>query len=185
MSIYGWINNRKFEISIITIWSLFVSNLIIVVYAAIHSILFQFYDFNEYIKILIYIITGTLSPFFITYLFKTKIFTLMLLKTNHKTINSDIFDDVIDYDKKTMLRIYMKNSNVLYIGTFKFREEKGNESYIALIDYASMNSDTKDIIFKPDDNDMKSSVVINLRDIERIELIYEQDSEIWKRMISI
>lgn len=183
MSVYGWIKNKKFDVSILTIWSLFISELIVVFYAVIHSVVLSSHVFNNYFKILIYVMTSVALPFLIIYLCNTKFFRQILFKTNNKSVNSDIFDDIIDYNKKTILRIYIKNSNVLYIGTFKIREEKGNESYIALINYASMNYNTKDIIFYPDTKNLKSSVAINLKDIERIELVYENDSEVWKRLM--
>lgn len=130
----------------------------------------------------IYVLTGTILPFIITIIQKSKYVRTVLLKTNNKSINSDIFDDIIDYNKKTMLQIYLKNSDVFYIGTFKFREEHRLESYLVLIDYASLNKITSKVVFKPNENNLKSSVAINLRDIERIELIYENDSEVWERL---
>ena len=76
------------------------------------------------------------------------------------------------------MQVYLKNSNVMYIGTFKLREENGKDSFIALTDYVSMYINTKDIIFKPDDHNLKSSVIINLQDIERIEMIYDKNSKL-------
>ena len=107
-----------------------------------------------------------------------------MFKTNNKSINSDIFNDIIDYDKQTMMRVYIKNSPIMYIGTFKIREEKGIDSYIVLINYASIDTtvDKKRIVFNPEEHNLKSSVVINLHDVERIELVYEKDSKILKRL---
>lgn len=184
ISVYGWLNNKEYNISIITIWSLFISNIIILLYSSIHTIVLKTKDFNESFKSLIFIVTALIIPFIITWLCKTKLFSYILFKTNNKSINSDIFNDIIDYDKKTIMRIYMKNSPTMYIGTFKIREEKGIDSYIVLIDYASVDisEDKKKIIFKPEKHDLKSSVVINLRDIERIELVYERDSKVLERL---
>ena len=105
-------------------------------------------------------------------------------KLNHKSIHEDIFDDIIDYNKKTILQVYIKNSSVMYIGTFKVREEKGSESYIALIDYAAMDVNTRNVIFNPNKKNLNSSVIINLRDVERIEVIYAKDSDLWNYLIN-
>ena len=43
------------------------------------------------------------------------------------------------------------------------------------------NKITNEEIFNPED-DFKSSVLINLSNVERMELIYEDDSETWKRL---
>lgn len=130
-----------------------------------------------------YITTAIIMPFLISIFLQTKIFRTILFKTNRKSINDAIFNDIIDYDKKTIMRIYLKSSPVMYIGTFKIREEKGTESYITLIDYVSFNIENgKNIIFQPDKYKLKSSVVINLKDIERIELIYEKNSQLIERL---
>lgn len=153
-------------------------------YSTLHIIIFKSIDFNESFKSLIFILTSLIVPFIITWFSKTKLFSYLLFKTNNKSINSDIFNDIIDYNKQTMMRIYMKNSPTMYIGTFKIREEKGIDSYIVLINYASIDitADKKRIIFNPSDHELKSSVAINLHDIERIELVYEKDSKILKRL---
>lgn len=141
-------------------------------------------DFNESFKSLIFVLTALIVPFIITWFCKTKLFSYMLFKTNNKSINSDIFNDIIDYDKQTMMRVYIKNSSIMYIGTFKIREEKGIDSYIVLINYASIDTtvDKKRIVFNPEEHNLKSSVVINLHDVERIEVVYEKDSKILKRL---
>lgn len=177
-------NNKKYNISIITIWSLFISNIIVLLYSNIHTIILTHKNFNESFKSLVFALTGLITPFIITCFCKTKLFSYILLKTNNKSINSDIFNDVIDYNKKTIMRIYMKNSLTMYIGTFKIREENGIDSYIVLINYASLDvtMGKKRIIFNPENHNLKSSVVINLRDIERIELVYENDSKILDRL---
>jgi hypothetical protein len=184
MLTYSWMNVKKYDVSVLTIGSLFISYTISVFYSAMHNFIFKNYDISEAVKSLIYIISGLIFPFVIIYFQNTKIFKKLLRKINHKSIHEDIFDDIIDYNRKTMLQVYIKNSPVVYIGTFKIREEKGLDSYIALINYASMDKNTKTIIFKPSKNDLNSSVIINLRDIERIEVIYEKESDLWKYLIN-
>lgn len=184
MITYSWMNAKKYDVSVLTIGSLFISYIISVFYATIHNFIFINYDFNESIKSLIYIISGLTFPPIIIFFQNTKLFKNFLRKLNHKSIHEDIFDDIIDYNKKTILQVYIKNSSVMYIGTFKVREEKGSESYIALIDYAAMDVNTKNVIFNPNKKNLNSSVVINLRDVERIELIYEKDSDLWNYLIS-
>ena len=101
---------------------------------------------------------------------------------NHKSINDDIFDDVLDYEKTTMLTIYLKNSDMYYIGRFVYREENGLNSWIALADYSSMDKNTDAEIFEPNAKGLSSSVLINLSNVERIEITYSEDSKVFNRM---
>lgn len=183
MYTYNWLNNKKTDISILTICSLLISFLIKSFYSALHSFILPSLKISNPIKILIYCITGVITAAFFTYIKKTRLFTKILYKVNNKSINEDIFDDIIDYDKKTMMNIYLKSSDIYYIGKFSFREEKGSDSYISLVEYCSMNKKTNEPIFDPEKGQLYSSVAINLRDIERIEIFYENDSMTWKRII--
>ena len=182
MEIYNWLTNRNMDISVIILWSLFVNTLIVTFYSAVHSFVFKTYDFDEAVKILIYILTGCILPFVVICIQKSKVLKELLYHTNNKSVNSDIFEDIIDYNKATMMKVYIKNSEVYYIGTFKYREEKGLDSYIVLINYASLNKETVKTVFKPSKEGLKSVVAINLQDIERIEIIYDDESEVWKNM---
>lgn len=178
MSMYTWITNKKIDISSITIWSLFISVLIKTFYSLLHSFILLDCSFDENFKVIIYVVTGFILPFVFIRLKNSKVFRYILFNTNSKSINIDIFDDMIDYDKRTTMQVYLKNSNIMYIDTFKLREENGKDSFIALTDYASMYINTKDIIFKPDDHNLKSSVIINLQDVERIEIVYDKNSKL-------
>lgn len=175
MLVYEWMNTKKYDIHILIISSLFISYMISIFYTVIHNIIFTNYNFNEATKSLIYIISGLIFSLIVIFFQNTKFFKKILRFLNHKSSHNDIFDDVIDYKTKTLLQIYIKNSPVMYIGTFKIREEKGIDSYIVLVDYVSLNATTKEALFNPSKNNLKSSVLINLRDIERIEIIYNND----------
>lgn len=177
--IYGWMNAKKYNVTVLSIGSLFISYTISVFYTAVHNVILSSYDFNEAIKSLVYIASGLIFSLIVIRLQNTELYKKLMRKINHKSIHDDIFDDIIDYDKKTKLQIYLKSSPVIYIGTFKTREENGCDSYISLINYVSMNKNSKEIIFNPQEKALNSSVVINLRDIERIEVIYEKESKHW------
>lgn len=183
MYTYNWLNSKKNDISLITIWGLFISTLIKSFYSAVHTLILSNIRVNDAIKILIFAATGFLLAVLCTYIRRSKLLTKLLYRINNKSANDDIFDDIIDYDKNTMLNVYLKSSDVYYIGRFSFREENGLDSWISLIKYCSVDKKTNNPIFDPEENDLCSSVAINLREIERIEIIYEEDSEVWKRLI--
>lgn len=182
MYVYNWLNNKNIDISILTIWSLFISTLIKSIFSTIHIFLFSNYKIPDAIKIIVYSSTGLLLAILITRLKKTKLFTRMLYKMNNKSINDDIFDDILDYDKRTMLKIYIKSSDVYYIGRFSFREENGIDSWIALVEYNCVDKKTNNKLFDPEAGGLCSSVAINLKEVERIEIIYEDDSKVWEKL---
>lgn len=180
---YNWLNNKKMDISILTIWSLFISTLIKSFYSVIHIFLLSNVKIPDAIKIVVYSLTGLLLAVLLTRIKSTKVFIHMLYIVNNKSINDDIFDDIIDYDKRTMMNIYIKSSDVYYIGRFSFREENGIDSWISLVEYCCVDRKTNNKLFEPAEGGLCSSVAIHLKNIERIEIIYEKDSEVWKRLI--
>lgn len=181
MYTYNWFNNKKTDISILTIWSLFISALIKSFYSVIHIFLLSSINIPDAIKVVVYSLTGLLLALLFTSLKKVKIFNRLLYEVNNKSINDDIFDDVIDYDKRTMMKIYIKSSDVYYIGRFFFREENGINSWISLVEYYCVDKKTNNKLFDPEAGGLCSSVVINLKEVERIEIIYEKDSKVWEK----
>lgn len=181
MVTYNWLNHKKMDTSILTVWSLFISILVKSLCGLLHEIILVNVIFSDSAKIIIYSLFGFLLAICATWIRKTKLLQKILYKVNNKSVNDDIFDDVIDYNKRTGMFIYLKTSPIVYIGRFLYREENGADSYIALTDYVCLSADDGETIFDPDKSNMLSTVVINLRDIERIQLDYERDSEVWKR----
>lgn len=185
MSTYNWLNNREINISTLTIWSLFISYIVKSVFTTFHTFILPQITFPLSLRILIYSFSGLILAFICALIKRTKAIQRLLYMTANKSINTDIFDDVIDYDKPTMMAVYIKSSNIYYVGKFCAREENGLNSWLILIDYCSAYKDTDAIKYDPEIDNRKTTVAINLKDIERMELIYEPDSEVWKRLKGI
>lgn len=178
MTLFNWLTKIQMETYIVGIWSLIISTLIKTFCTVLHSVILKEIDFDESLKILIYVIIAIILVFLTIKIRDSKWIEKILSKTNRKTINNDILDDVIDPDKRTMVVAYLKDSSYYYIGAIRLHEEKGIESYIALIEYCLCNKETDKIIC--DYSEQKSCAIINLQDIERMELIYEENSEKWR-----
>lgn len=56
------------------LWSLFISCIIRNFYGAIHGFVFVDYDFNEYIKVITYILTGAFLPFVVILIYRSEFF---------------------------------------------------------------------------------------------------------------
>lgn len=119
--VYGWMKAKKYDVSILIVSSLFLSYTISIFYTVVHDIILSDYNFNEALKSLIYISSGLIFSLIIVFLQNTKVFKKILRKLNHKALHDDIFDNILDYNNKTILQIYMKNSPVLYIGNQSYR----------------------------------------------------------------
>lgn len=183
MLLFLWLNSRKLDLTIIALWSMFISYIIQSIWSIIHQFTLSKIIISSELTIIIYIITAVVMCLVFTYIKNNSLILQKLLYKSHKTGNDDIFDDIIDYNLPTMMCVYMK-SNILYIGKFSIKEEKGLDSWITLINYFSADKETKEKIFDPDEKNLKSVVVLNLRDIERIELIYEDESKVWNNLIT-
>lgn len=123
--------------------------------------------------------TAIIVPEFIVKIINSSYIRKLSIFLNKTTVKHDIFEDAIDYNKKTLMNIYLKDSDIYYAGTFKLRERKGIESYIMLTDYIVCTNDDE-CICDYSNQGLNSSVLINLQDIGRIELIYEKDSKTWE-----
>lgn len=181
ISVYNWLNNKKSDISVLTLGSLFISVLIQALLSSLHQFILCEVIFSEPSKIIIYAITGFISAIICSWARNTKAVGDILYAVSKKSINDDVLKDVIDYDKKTMMIIYLKGSDVYYIGSFLYREENGLDSWICLINYGCYDKETDSVVFDPDEENKKSTVLLNLRDIERIHLIYEDNTNLWNK----
>lgn len=180
MTIFIWLNNKSINFSAVTLWSLFTSFIIKNTFSLIHQFILCDFSFSSYFKIMVYIITGATTPFLIQKLTRLRILRNLIYNTNYKSIHDDIFNDIIDYDEPTMMQVYLKTSDIYYIGKFCFREEKGLDSWLVLINYITVDKKNDELLFDPQKSNTKTTVAINLHDIERIELIYEDNSKVWK-----
>lgn len=179
---YNWLNGKEMNISLLTVWSLFISFLIKNIYSVAHGFILKDIEVNDSAKILIYAATGITLACICNYLKNTRWVQRLLNHANNKSVNDDIFDDIIDYKNSTWLYIYIKASNICYAGNFSRREEKGMDSWIVLVHYYIIDKETLLKIGTQDTAEMRTSVAINLSNVERIELFYDKESEVWKRL---
>ena len=115
---------------------------------------------------------GSITVIIITVLFQRKWFKKIAVKLFHKTFNDDIWRDVIDLEKGSNLKVYLKDKDYYLIGHHKNHEEKGNDSWIALSAFAKFDVNTnKNYKNEPsylDKNDIY--IVVRFSDIEHIEV---------------
>ena len=180
VTIFNWLTSLKLELYLIGIWSLFVNAFIKNAFSVLHSFVLKKLDFNENVKVVIYVISAIVTAILLAKLYNSNWTRRKLSRIGKKTFGNNIFRDIVDFDKKTIFIIYLKDSNFFYCGTFKYMDENGSDSYIALIDYSVFSYADDELI--RDNSGNKMTIVFCLQDVEHIELLYEDDSDVWKML---
>lgn len=181
MCLFMWLHNKKIDVTLMTFWSLFISILIQSFCSTIHLFILKSWDCPEPLKILLFSSLGAVLSFVIFFISKSRVLHIVLSRTTHKTTNSDVWDDLIDYGETVTLRLYLKSSDILYIGKLCTRDEKGCESWIALIDYGVLNKNTFQHLYDSESSNEHSIAMINLKDVERVEIKYNSSSKTWSK----
>lgn len=118
------------------------------------------------------IIIGIVLVSVIVILSQRKWFRKITVKLFHKTLNNDIWRDVLDLEKGSNLKVYLKDKDYYVIGHHKNHEEKGNDSWIALSAFAKFDKETnQNYKNEPIYLDRKDVIItIRFSDIEHIEI---------------
>jgi len=163
---------------VIGIWSLFVNAFIVSVCSVLHNNFWTKIDIDENLKIIIYISIAITSAVLGARIYNSNWVKKLISKIGKKTFGNNVFKDVIDFDKKTMMLIHLKDSQFFYGGMFRLMDEHGSNSYVSLTNYCIYSEEDNQVI--RDCSNQKMAIVFNLQDIQRIELLYEDDSKVWE-----
>ena len=125
---------------------------------------------NSGLTLLIGIIMAVIGSF----IYNNKYFKKITVYFFHKTPHSDIWRDVLDLEKGSNLKVYLKDKDYYIIGHHKVHEENGDSSWLALNGFAKMDKNTNDY-YKNEpryNNGENEDVIITVRfsDIEHIEI---------------
>ena len=118
------------------------------------------------------IILGIVVVSIIAMLSQRKWFKKLTVKLFHKTLNDDIWRDVLDLENGSNLKVYLKDKDYYLIGHHKNHEEKGNDSWLALSGFAKFDKETnKNYKSEPSYiNNEKIVITVRFSDIEHIEI---------------
>lgn len=108
-------------------------------------------------------------------IYKSKPFNelLAMLKTN-KTVHASMWEEIKDiYD--VFIKVFIPNDQVIYYGLYKGNEEKDDDLYILMTDYEVRKYDGK--VVNDYSDDRTRWVIINTKDINRVEIIYSSNSD--------
>lgn len=118
------------------------------------------------------IILGIVIVSIIAILSQRKWFKNLTVHLFHKTLNDDIWHDVLDLENGSNLKVYLKDKDYYLIGHHKNHEEKGNDSWLALSGFAKFDKETnKNYKNEPSYiNNEKIVITVRFSDIEHIEI---------------
>ena len=127
---------------------------------------------NAIINSGIAILEGTLFALVFALVFCSKWFSKFTVKLFHKTLNEDIWRDVLDLRNGSNLKLYLKNEDCYIIGHHKDHEEKDGDCWIAVSAFAKFDKSTnKNYKNEPSFlNDENVIYTVRFSDIEHIEI---------------
>jgi hypothetical protein len=107
----------------------------------------------------------------------------MLQKIFQKETGDNIWKRVLDLESGNLVKIYMKDENIWYVGHIYSLEEKGKDSYLALINYLCHNIDD-DSEYDSVEREVPSVIVVNLVDVRKVEVFYSLQTKKRVRQMS-
>jgi hypothetical protein len=144
------------------------------------TVLFPQYHLLLWSEVIICTALATVSAFGLYKIFNSKHLSSLLRKVTSKSINDDLWRDVIDVELGTIITLFLKNQSTAYKGKLASREEKGFDSWFLLEDYIRIDSNGN-IIFDSDTCLSPMRAMIPLCEVERVELRYHPNTKVFDR----
>lgn len=164
--------SKKIDVKNVLVTSCVISYALLAVISLIRVKWFSWIPNTAIINSGLSIIIGVLFACLISILSQRKWFRKITVKLFHKTLNDDIWRDVLDLENGSNLKVYLKGRDYYIIGHHKNHEEKGNDSWLALSAFAKIDKETNNNYKNEPSYLDKSDVLITIRfsDIEHIEI---------------
>lgn len=176
--VYQFLTSKNFKnVGFITIACIVSSVIIKNILATLHLYIFPSVVFSNEAKVIITCIFAILISIGCAKISELKIVNKGFSLLSHKSIYNDVWRDVIDYKLGTTLIIYSKNEMI--IGKLWVHEEKGLDSWFVLRDYIIVNMETNETLESDSFEESKSTIAINLKNIEKIEIHYNNKTNIF------
>lgn len=136
----------------------------------------------DWTKIFIHIILCIVAALILSCVWSKLNLNRIIDKINHKSINNCIWDDIIDYDLGTTLKVFLKD-DITFIGKLISREEKENDSWFVLIDYITIDNKGNEYESRKacEPNGFISTLAFPLSEVKYIELYYTEQTQIFKK----
>lgn len=127
---------------------------------------------NPIINSAIAFFIGTIFSIILSIVVSRKCFSKITVSLFHRTLNDDIWHDILDLENGSNLKIFPKDKDYYVIGHHKNHEELGADSWLAISGYALYNKET-DMPYKNKEyylGNLNIIYTIKFSDIEHIEI---------------
>lgn len=168
--------SKKFNTKNSLMFSCIASYCLLAIVSLIRVKLFKSLPDTAIINSAIAIILGIIFVSIIVILSQWKHFRKLTVKLFHKTLNDDIWRDVLDLEHGSNLKVYLKNQDYYIIGHHKNHEENGNDSWLALSSFGKYDKKTNNN-YKNEPNFTENKeankyriITVRFSDIEHIEI---------------
>lgn len=98
-----------------------------------------------------------------------------MVKCFHRTPKNNIWEDVVNFEHGSNIKVYLKNEDFYFYGGFGYIEESKDNPCIAISETRMVDFESAEIIDKLNDGDY---TVIKLSDVEYIEVINKKTKTI-------
>ncbi len=168
--------SKKIDNKNILIFSCVISYCLLSIVSLIRIKIFRNFPNTAIVNSALSILLGFIIVCIIVILSQRKFFRKLTVKLFHKTLNDDIWRDVLDLEKGSNLKVYLKDKDYYIVGHHKNHEEKGNDSWLALSGFAKYDKTTNKKCENEPSYLGQNNILITVRfsDIEHIEIFNQK-----------
>lgn len=171
MFIFIFLCNKKISFNAMLVLSCVISYMCLSFITFLNDLCFH----NSYIENAIIIsglstiLSSLLSLVFCKFYCST-IFKKLLVKHYYRTPNDDIWSDILDFKNGSNLKVFLRSKDYYIIGHYKFHEENGKDSWMALSAFGKVDKETNNLL-SPNYLDRKDIMItFPLADVEHVEV---------------
>ena len=110
---------------------------------------------------------GSALSFLIAVILETKIFSKIMIGCFHRTTKDNIWEDVVNFEQGANIKVFLKDDDYYFYGSFGYIEENKDNPYIAISETRTVDFESGEIIDKLNYGDY---TVIRLSDVKYIEV---------------
>lgn len=174
ISIFCWIASKKINLTVLLIWSAIISFTLTSFIKAINISFIKLNFLNNIWGIsFLSIVLSIILAFIIGKRFRSKKFADKMVGKFGISPYDSIWENIITH-KSAYLKIYLKDKNYYFQGSFYSIEDKDDKSWICIKQHQKCNM--KDEVIYSQENTTNVNLVLKLSDVDYIEL-WDGDSD--------
>lgn len=127
------------------------------------------------VSVAISLVAAVLAGVIVSFVIKSNVFHSVLMKIGCRTINKNIFVDMLMCEDGCYVRLYGKDGKRIYEGDLFRLGEDYPEPWVALVNYKIYEIKDGELCDITDHTTPNKSVMVRMNDVERVEIYYGDD----------